>query len=126
MAEATASSQPTDAAGANDPAAVEVHEADFPEATDTSTGPGPGQIDVLLDASLAITVRLGEVEMPVRDLLQLNQGQVITLNRRVGEPAALYLRGVQFATGDLVIVGDRLGVRIREILQVRQSDAGAQ
>jgi flagellar motor switch protein FliN len=95
---------------------VEVNDVQYPEAKDTSAGPGGGQIDLLLDAPLAVTVRLGEMDMTVRDLLQLNQGQVLTLDKRVGEPVDLYLRGMRFATGDLVVVGDRLGVRVREIL----------
>jgi flagellar motor switch protein FliN/FliY len=95
---------------------VEVHDAQFPEANDAGAAPGNGQIDMLLDAAMPVTVRLGEVEMLVRELLQLNQGQVITLTKRVGEPVDLYLRDRQFATGDLVVVGDRIGVRIREIL----------
>ncbi len=95
---------------------VEVHDAQFPEADGAGAAPGNGQIDMLLDAAMPVTVRLGEVEMLVRELLQLNQGQVITLTKRVGEPVDLYLRDRQFATGDLVVVGDRIGVRIREIL----------
>jgi flagellar motor switch protein FliN/FliY len=98
---------------------VQVHDVELPEAQDTSAGAGNGQIDLLLDAPMAVTVRLGELEMTVRELVELNQGKVLTLDKRVGEPVDLYLRGMRFATGDLVVVGDRLGVRIREILNTQ-------
>jgi flagellar motor switch protein FliN/FliY len=100
---------------------VQVHDVELPEAQDTSAGAGNGQIDLLLDAPMAVTVRLGQLEMTVRELVELNQGKVITLDKRVGEPVDLYLRGMRFATGDLVVVGDRLGVRIREILNTQDN-----
>jgi flagellar motor switch protein FliN/FliY len=95
--------------------AVEVGEARLPDATDA--GPrGGGQLDILLDTSLTIAVRLGEAQVEVRELLQLGQGSVLQLDRRAGEPVDLFLRGIKFATGKLVVVGEQLGVRIEEIL----------
>jgi flagellar motor switch protein FliN/FliY len=54
--------------------------------------------------------------MAARDLLQLGPGAVVTLDRQVGEPVDLILNGVRFATGHLVVVGDQLGIRIKDIL----------
>ncbi len=123
MADATATDQnaqpQAQAPQASNAESVQVHDVELPEAQDTSTGAGNGQIDLLLDAPMAVTVRLGELEMTVRELVELNQGKVLTLDKRVGEPVDLYLRGMRFATGDLVVVGDRLGVRIREILNTQ-------
>lgn len=102
-----------DSAGA---AAAAVSEVELPQA-DPGIVPGaPGQIEILLDAQMSVMVELGRAEVLVRDLLALGAGSVIKLDRRKGEPVDLYLRGVKFATGNLVVVGDQLGVRVREIL----------
>ena len=55
-----------------------------------------------------------------RELLEMGPGSVLKLDRQVGEPIDLFLRGVRFATGHLVVVGDHLGVRIKEILATCQ------
>lgn len=102
----------------NEPA-MAVAEAQLPEAADAPVGGGAGQIDILLDTAVQIEVRLGGAQMPVRDVLGLAQGSVVTLDRQVGEPVDLVMRGVVFARGQLVVVGERLGVRVKEILPAR-------
>jgi flagellar motor switch protein FliN/FliY len=102
--------------------AVEVQEVQLPQPQDRSPRPAAGQMDLLLDVTVKVQACLGEVETQVRDLLQINTGSVITLDRQVGEPVDLYLRGTRFATGHLVVVGDHLGVRIKEILQPAPAD----
>ncbi len=96
--------------------AVDVQEAALPEAEAAVVPTGGGQIEVLLDTPLSIEVRLGQVEARARDLLRLGAGSVLQLDKQVGEPLELYLRGHRFATGQLVVVGERLGVRINEIV----------
>jgi flagellar motor switch protein FliN/FliY len=98
------------------PAGVEVNEAAFPQAPPREVLGGSGQIDILLDTSMPVTVSLGQLEITIRDLLQLGQGAVLKLDKCVGEPVELFLRGIRFATGSLVVVGDQLGVRIKEII----------
>jgi len=116
MAETQVKDEAVEQAETGHDASVEVQEATLPEAADTGAKSGGGQIDVLLDTKVPVTVRLGQVELQVRDLLQLGSGSVLQLDKQVGEPADLFLRGVRFATGTLVVVEDRLGVRINEIL----------
>ena len=100
----------------------EVQQAKLPDVETPAPTGQSGQIDILLDTTMPVEVRLGEVSMPVRDLLQLSPGSVITLDKMVGEPLDLYLKGVKFATGQLVVAGDALGVRITAILPRRKSD----
>ena len=95
---------------------VEVNEAELPEADGSDAEVGRGQIDILLDTPVPVEVRLGEAELPVGELLKLGEGTVVKLDKRAGEPVDLYIRGVKFATAQLVVVGEQLGVRIREIL----------
>ena len=65
---------------------------------------------------MSVSVCLGHAEVEVRQLLQSGPGSVLQLDKKAGEPVDLYLRGIRFATGNLVVVGEQLGVRIREIL----------
>ncbi len=125
MAETQVKDETAEQAEAGQEASVEVQEAALPEAADTGAKGGGGQIDVLLETKVPVTVRLGQVELQVRDLLQLGPGSVLQLDKQVGEPADLFLRGVRFATGTLVVVADRLGVRINEILSSARDDAEA-
>ena len=104
---------------------TQVHEADLPEVQDARQGPGGGQIDILLDSPMSVSVCLGNARPAVRELLEMGPGSVLRLDRQVGEPIDLYLRGIRFATGHLVVVDDHLGVRIHEILATGQDAQGA-
>lgn len=95
---------------------VEVIAPELPEAVSQPGKVSGGQIDILLDSTMSVSACLGEAELPVRELLQLGPGSVVKLERQVGQPVDLYLRGIKFAAGTLVVVGDQLGVRIKEIL----------
>ncbi len=113
MADAEAAVEPQAEAT---PEGVAVQDAELPEAAGGGGG-GDGQIGILLDTTVPVDVSLGKLEMPVRDILQLGAGSVLKLDKQAGEPVDLYLRGVRFATGHLVVVGQRLGVRIKEIIR---------
>lgn len=125
MTEAVASTEQVAAPEAS-PAAtggVDVSPADLPEAQGSSSSGAGSQIDILLEASVPVLVKLGQVEIQLKKLLQLNPGSVLILDKQAGEPVDLMLRGMRFATANLVVVGDKLGVRIREILAA--DDKGA-
>mgnify|MGYP006309149979 CR=1 FL=1 len=94
-------------------AGTQVAEAQLPEAHSQPVEGEPGGIDILMDAGLTVEVQLGRAEASIRDLLALGPGAVLTLDKKAGEPVDLYLRGVRFATGQLVVVGDQLGVRVK-------------
>jgi flagellar motor switch protein FliN/FliY len=82
------------------------------------------QINILLDMQMPVTARLGRATMKVRDLMQLGEGTVLKLDRLAGEPVDLMLRGVKFAVGDLVVVGQKLGVRVRRIIDQSAENTG--
>jgi flagellar motor switch protein FliN/FliY len=119
----SAETPPPQAAQPQPDHAVEVHEARLPEAVDTGARAPGGKMDILLDTAIDVTARLGEARMPARELLQLGPGAVVTLDRQAGEPVDLILNGVRFATGHLVLVGDQLGIRIKEILACPTAEA---
>ncbi len=94
---------------------VDVQTAELPEASESAVVPA-GKIDLILETVMPILVTLGQAEMSVRDMLALGTGSVLKLDKQVGQPMDILLRGNKFAEGDLVIVGDQLGVRIKEII----------
>jgi flagellar motor switch protein FliN/FliY len=116
----TTSQEPNRASEAQPQQAVDVKEVALPEVQPKAQGQTPksptGQIDILLDTAMPVTARLGQTEILIRQVLQLGPGSVLKLDRRVGEPVDLLLRGVCFAKGTLVVVGDDIGVRISEVL----------
>jgi len=99
-----------------DEESVDVQEAQLPEAVDQSSGAENGQIDILLETLMPVQVQLAQTNLRVQELLQLSPGSVLKLDKRAGEPVDLFLRGVRFATGQLVVIEDRLGVRLNKIL----------
>ena len=116
MAKAPATDTEPEADAGTKADAVEVQEAELPEAAEGAAGTGAGQIDLLLETTVPITVHLGQAEMTVGELLKVGPGSVILLDKQAGQPVDLFLRGARFATGHLVVVGEQLGVRIKEVL----------
>ncbi len=105
---------------------VDVHDAELPEAqASAGVGAGSGQIDILLDSTMPIEVCLGRAEMTVGQVLQLGPGSVVKLDKLAGEPVELLLRNVPFATGTLVVVGDQLGVKIKEVISTQEETSEA-
>ena len=93
-----------------------VARAELPDLT-TGAGPGPaGDLDLLADVELTVTVELGRIRLPLRELLRLQEGSVVELDRLAGTPVDVLANGTPVARGDVVVVGDELGVRISELL----------
>jgi flagellar motor switch protein FliN/FliY len=99
-----------------------VSTADSPthvELPDLTAGAGlgtPADLHLLADVELTVTVELGRVRLPLRDLLRLQEGTVVELDRLAGAPVDVLANGTPVARGDVVVVGDELGVRISELL----------
>lgn len=90
--------------------------AELPDLTN-GAGPGrPGDLHLLADVELTVTVELGRVRLPLRDLLRLQEGTVVELDRLAGAPVDVLANGTPIARGDVVVVGDELGVRISELI----------
>jgi flagellar motor switch protein FliN/FliY len=80
----------------------------------------PANLDLLLDVVLDASLRFGQREMLLRDILELRPGSVIELNRNVQEPAELLVGGRVIARGDVVIVDGNYGLRITAITKPRE------
>ncbi len=71
---------------------------------------------VLENVEVQMTVEVGNTEIKIRDLLRLNEGAVIELDRLAGDPLDILVNGTMIATGELVLDGERLGVRLTELV----------
>lgn len=79
-----------------------------------------GELSALLDVSLEVEVQLGNARLPIRDLLGLTAGSVVTLDKGATDPVDIYAGGRLIARGEVVSVDGELGVRITEILHVKE------
>lgn len=89
------------------------------ELPDLTAGAGlgaGGDLNLLGDVELTVTVELGRIRLPLRELLRLQEGTVVELDRLAGAPVDVLANGTPVARGDIVVVGDELGVRISELL----------
>ena len=73
-------------------------------------------LDLILDIPLTVTVELGRSKMLINDLLQLGQGSVIELTKLVGEPLEVLVNSKLVARGEVVVVNDKFGVRLTDIV----------
>lgn len=73
-------------------------------------------IDLILDIPLDVRVELGQVKMLVNDLLQLGQGSIVELNKQVGEPVDVFVSDKLVAKGEVVVVEEKLGIRLTDII----------
>ena len=73
-------------------------------------------LELLLDVPLRVTVELGGARLSIRELLQLGHGSVVELDKPGGEPLDVYVNGKPIARGEAVIVNDKFGVRLTEIV----------
>jgi flagellar motor switch protein FliN/FliY len=73
-------------------------------------------LDVILDVPVSLSLEVGRARIPIRNLLQLNQGSVVELERGAGEPLDVYVNGTLIAQGEVVVVNDRFGVRLTDVV----------
>lgn len=73
-------------------------------------------IDLILDIPLDVSVELGKVKMLVNDLLQLGQGSIVDLEKPAGEPLDIYVNAKLVARGEVVVVDDKYGIRVIDVV----------
>lgn len=104
-------------AGAAD---VNTESAKFQELKDESNRMGTHDIDVSLDSILdipvTISMEIGRTHINIRNLLQLNQGSVVELDRLAGEPMDVLVNGTLIAQGEVVVVNEKFGIRLTDVI----------
>lgn len=111
-------------------AAGEVAEA----ATAAATGAAPATtkkapsstrtLDFLMDVSLQVSVEVGRARMTINDLLQMGPGSVVELEKIAGEPLDIFINGKAVARGEAVIVNEKFGVRLTDIISPEERVEG--
>lgn len=107
---AAALSEQTGPGGAQAPAFAELG---GPAATAPA---GSQNLDFLLDIPLDVTVELGRTSMIINKMLQLTQGSVVELDKAAGEPVEIFVNDKLLGKGEVIVVNERFGVRITEII----------
>ena len=73
-------------------------------------------LDVVLDIPVTISMEIGRARLPIRNLLQLNQGSVVELDRLAGEPLDVFVNGTLIAPGEVVVVNEKFGIRLTDVI----------
>lgn len=98
---------------------------DIPEKTETGqlaeTAPSsPAALGRLGNVKVRMTVEVGRTEMAIQDLLRLGEGAVVELDRMAGDPLDILVNGTPIARGEVVLVGERLGIRFGDIVDPKE------
>ena len=89
-------------------------EAAVPQTTDE-----PGRdvnLEVILDVPVTLSMEVGRTRIAIRNLLQLNQGSVVELDRAAGEPLDVFVNGTLVAHGEVVVVNEKFGIRLLDVI----------
>jgi len=99
---------------------AQASEATFKDMTDVARQPRHDQpkreLDFILDIPLDVSAELGRTRLLINELLQLGQGSVVELNKLAGEPLEVYVNGKLVARGEAVVINEKFGVRLTDII----------
>ncbi|ABD81434.1 flagellar motor switch protein FliN [Saccharophagus degradans] len=98
-----------------DGAAQSIDLDEFQPVTGAPTNNNP-DLDVILDIPVSISMEVGRTSITIRNLLQLNQGSVIELDRLAGEPLDVLVNGTLIAHGEVVVVNEKFGIRMTDVI----------
>jgi flagellar motor switch protein FliN/FliY len=76
----------------------------------------PANLNLVLDVPVSLTIELGSCQLPMKDVLQLNVGSVVQLDKPADAPVELNVNGKLIARGEVVVIEDRFGVKITEVI----------
>lgn len=96
--------------------------AEFQSLEEDVVGPGTEDVDldVILDVPVSVSMEIGRTKMNIRNLLQLNQGSVVELDRLAGEPMDVLVNGTLIAHGEVVVVNDKFGIRLTDVISATE------
>lgn len=92
--------------------------AEFGDLQDTggSSSSRDVNLEVILDVPVTLSMEVGRTRIPIRNLLQLNQGSVVELDRAAGEPLDVFVNGTLVAHGEVVVVNEKFGIRLTDVI----------
>ena len=74
------------------------------------------KLDVILDVAVTLSLEIGRTQINIRNLLQLNQGSIVELDRFAGEPLDVLVNGTLIAHGEVVVINDKFGIRLTDVI----------
>lgn len=77
-------------------------------------------LDVILDVPVTLSMEFGRTQISIRNLLKLNQGSIVELDRLAGEPLDILVNGTLVAHGEVVVVNDKFGIRLTDIISLSE------
>ena len=104
--------------GASQEPARDAKTANFTQLKPATSPAGINNFDFILDISLQVSVHVGATKMLIKDLLQLGQGSIIELNKLAGEPMDVLVNDKLIARGEVVVVNDKFGIRLTDVMSV--------
>jgi flagellar motor switch protein FliN/FliY len=93
--------------------------AEFSDLQDRGAGGDAARdvnLEVILDVPVTLSMEVGRTRIPIRNLLQLNQGSVVELDRAAGEPLDVFVNGTLVAHGEVVVVNEKFGIRLTDVI----------
>jgi flagellar motor switch protein FliN/FliY len=105
-----------------DPKTGAVARAQFSDLAPNAAGAGAGEmnLNLILDVSVTLALEVGRARMSVRDLLQLAPGAVVELDRLAGEPLDVLVNGVRIARGEVVVINEKFGIRLTDVVSATE------
>lgn len=117
LAEQRAAAEPAPATPNAAAAGSGIRPAPFAELrADPPGSGGDDKLDLVMDIPVTLSVELGRTKIQIRELLQLAQGSVVDLDRLAGEPMDVLVNGFLIARGEVVLVNDKFGIRLTDIV----------
>ncbi len=101
----------------DEPQVAEEEEFESPDVdSDEDVSMDNPKLDVILDIPVTLSMEVGRTKIPIRNLLQLNQGSVVELDRVAGEPLDVMVNGTLIAHGEVVVVNEKFGIRLTDVM----------
>jgi flagellar motor switch protein FliN/FliY len=111
-----------------DPKTAAVARAQFNDLGPNSAGTAGGEVNLnmIMDVSVTLALEVGRARMSVRELLQLAPGAIVELDRTAGEPLDVLVNGVRIARGEVVVINDKFGIRLTDVVSATERMEHAQ
>jgi flagellar motor switch protein FliN/FliY len=97
-----------------------VKPVELDELNDETLPLGNPKLDVILDIPVTLSMEVGSTDIAIRNLLQLSQGSVVELDRVAGEPLDVKVNGTLIAHGEVVVVNDKYGIRLTDVISPQE------
>lgn len=100
----------------NQPAGAAERRVEFDTLREGAAAGADVNLDMILDVPVTLAMEVGRTRISIRNLLQLNQGSVVELDRAAGEPLDVFVNGTLVAHGEVVVINEKFGIRLTDVI----------